>query len=112
MNKIKIKHLLEYLNPSLILSYFFYHNIFLVLIGIIISLYLINTELIDNLINSINKVLKIILNIRHPNHNSKVIKAESIQIKLTKEDSQPTLVERIEELGFIPSVNNENNEVA
>ena len=103
MNKIKIKNLLKFLNLNLILSYFFIHNIPLVLIGIVISLYLINNELVNNFTRSIKKNFKITKGTRETIQNDKLRKDDSIQIKLTKEDTTLTLVERIEELGYIPS---------
>ena len=59
MKKIKINQVVEYLSPTLVFSYFFVHNIFLVLIGITFSLYLININLINNLTKSTNKKLVI-----------------------------------------------------
>ena len=99
MKKTKIIQALEYFSFTLVLSYFFIHNIYLVLIGIIFSLYLIN-------INFINKKVDIELN-----ENDKRIKTNSINLKSTKEDTKLTLVETIEELGFIPSLekNDESN---
>ena len=99
MKKTKIIQALEYFSFTLVLSYFFIHNIYLVLIGIIFSLYLIN-------INFINKKVDIELN-----ENDKRIKTNSINLKSTKEDIKLTLVETIEELGFIPSLekNDESN---
>jgi len=111
MKEIKPNHLLEYLSPTLILSYFFIHNIILVLLGILFSLYLINFNFINSLIRSINKNLFIIKETRKLNNNDKENKSDPINMKLCKEDSELTLVETIEELGFIPSLdkNNESN---
>ena len=104
MKKIKINHLLEYLSLPLILSYFLIHNIFLVVIGIIFSLYLINANYINILLKP---VLKKIIDKNISNEmikNYKATKSDSNQLKLTKEVGQLSLVETIEELGFIPSI--------
>ena len=105
MKKTKTNHLLEYLSPTLILSYFFIHNISLVLIGITLSLYLINIDFIDTSIRSINTKLaikKVSINI---SKNYQPKESDSINVKSNKEDYKLTLVETIEELGFIPSIN-------
>ena len=57
MKKIQINQVIEYLSPTLVFSYFFIHNIFLVLIGITFSFYLININMINNLKKSIYKNL-------------------------------------------------------
>ena len=109
MKESKINHVIEYFSATLILSYFFVHNIFLVLIGIIFSLYLININMINNLKKSINKYLVIKNESKDLNKNNKEINSKTIDIKSTKEDKKLTLVEEIEEFGFIPSINKTNN---
>ena len=111
MKKTKLNHAIEYLSSTLVLSYFFIHNIFLVLIGIIFSLYLININFINKIIKSINKKLVNNKESLKLNVNNTEIKTNPINIKSTKEDSKLTLVETIEELGFIPSLdkNDESN---
>ena len=109
MKKIKINEVIEYLSPTLVFSYFFVHNIFLVLIGIIFSLYLININMFINLINSINKKLFIENKSKDFNKNNKEINYNTIDIKSTREDKKLTLVEEIEEFGFIPSIDKKNN---
>ncbi len=113
MKKTILSHAIEYLSSTLILSYFFIHNIFLVLIGITFSLYLIN-------INFINRIIKYI-NINLGNKKEPIelytkdteIETNPINKKSTKEDTKLTLVETIEELGFIPSLDNsDKNNVA
>ena len=111
MKKTKLNHFIEYISLILVLSYFFIHNIFLVLIGITFSLYLININFINRIIKSINKNLfnkkeSIDLNI-----NDTETETNPINKKSNKEDSKLTLVEIIEELGFIPSLdkNDESN---
>ena len=109
MKKIKINQVIEYLSPTLVFSYFFIHNIFLVLIGITFSLYSININVINNLKKSINKNLVIIKESKDLNKKDKEIHSNTINIKSTKEDKKLTLVEEIEEFGFIPSIDKKNN---
>ena len=111
MKNNKLNHFIEYLSSILVLSYFFIHNISLVLIGITFSLYLININFINRIIKSSNEKL---LNKKESidlNVNDTEIKTNPINKKSTKEDTKLTLVETIEELGFIPSLdkNDERN---
>ena len=109
MKNIKINQVIEYLSPTLVFSYFFVHNIFLVLIGIIFSLYLININMINNLKKSIYKILAAKNESKDFNKNQKKINLNTVNLKSTKEDKKLTLVEEIEEFGFIPSIDNKNN---
>ena len=109
MKTIKITQVIEYLSPTLVFSYFFIHNIFLVLIGIIFSLYLININMINNLKKSILKNLAVKNESKDLNKNQKKINSNTINLKSTQEDKKLTLVEEIEEFGFIPSIDKKNN---
>ena len=109
MKTIKINQVIEYLSPTLVFSYFFIHNIFLVLIGITFSFYLINIDMINNLKKSLNKNSIINKESKESNKNDAERKYNQINIKSTKEDIKLTLVEEIEELGYIPSIDNKNN---
>ncbi len=109
MRKTKVNHVIEYFALTLILSYFFIHNILLVLTGIIFSLYLININFFNRIIRTIIKNLVIKNESIELNENDKEIKTKPINTKLTKEDRKLTLVETVEELGFIPSID-ENDE--
>tara|TARA_B100000579_G_scaffold134987_1_gene109333 strand:+ start:219 stop:560 length:342 start_codon:yes stop_codon:yes gene_type:complete len=111
METTKINHFIEYLPATLILSYYFIHNILLVLIGIVLSLYLININFISSFIGSINKTLVIKKTNIELNKNYKGTKTNSINVEPNKDDKKLTLVETIEELGFIPSIdkNEESN---
>ena len=109
MKKIKINQVIEYLSPIMVFSYFFIHNIFLVLIGITFSLYLININMINNLKKSIYKNVVVKNESKDLNKNQKKINSNTINIKSTKEDKKLTLVEEIEEFGFIPSIDKKNN---
>ena len=111
MKNNKLNHVIEYLSSTLVLSYFFIHNICLVLIGITFSLYLININFINRALKSINKNLVNKKESIDLNVNDTEIKTNPINKKSTKEDTKLTLVESIEELGFIPSLeqNDESN---
>lgn len=109
MKKIKINQVIEYLSPTLVFSYFFIHNIFLVLIGILLSSYLININMFNNLKKSMNKNLVLKNQSKDLYKNNKEINSKPIDIKSTKKDKMLTLVEEIEEFGFIPSIEKRNN---
>ncbi|MBW3049836.1 hypothetical protein DNJ72_06720 [Prochlorococcus marinus XMU1403] len=109
MEKIKINKVIEYLAPTLVFSYFFIHNIFLVLIGMTFSFYLININMMNNLKKSIYKNLAVKNETEDFNKNEKKIISNTINIKSTKEDKKLTLVEEIEEFGFIPSIDKKKN---
>ena len=109
MKKIKTNQVIEYLSPMMVFSYFIILNIFLVLIGITFSLYLININMINNLKKSIYKSLGVKNESKDFNKNQKKINSNAINIKSTKEDKKLTLVEEIEEFGFIPSIDKKNN---
>ena len=106
MNKKKIYNIIEYVSLALILSFFIIHNIFLVLIGIILSSYLINISFINTFMKLIKQKIKTERVSGELIMNNKIIKIDSNQIQLTKKDSKLSLVETIEELGYIPSLNN------
>ena len=113
MKKTKLNHFIEYLSQTLVLSYFFIHNIFLVLIGITFSIYLININFINRIIKSIYKNLVNKKGSIELNEKDTEIETNPINKQSTKEDTKLTLVETIEELGFIPSLdNNDENNVA
>ena len=108
-NKNKI---LEYLSILLILSYFIYHNIFIVFVGTAYSYYLLKKNIIDSFIKHINKnkdKRKVYLDLnKKPND----METDSNKIRFIEEDLTPRLAEIIEELGYIPSPNKYNNSEA
>ena len=106
MKKTKLNHAIEYLSSTLVLSYFFIHNIFLVLIGITFSFYLININLINKIIKSIYKNLVNKKESIELNAKDTEVETNPINEQSTKKDAKLTLVESIEELGFIPSLDN------
>ena len=104
MNKVKIKYLIEFFCPTLVLSYFFVHNILFVIIGILLSIYLINTDIVAKLIGFKNSNPYIEdLNI-NPKNNVNSVESKSIDIDVVNHDSDLKLVDIIEESGFIPSI--------
>ncbi len=109
MKKNKINKVIEYLSLTLILSYFILHNIFLVLIGITFSFYLIHTNTNNNQNRSISKNLNIKKEYKEKSKHNNEINLNTINQKSIKEDTKLTLVEEIEELGFIPSIDKRNN---
>ena len=65
--------------------------------------------MINNLKKSIYKNLPKKNESKELNKNQKKIKSNTINLKSTKEDKKLTLVEEIEEFGFIPSIDKKNN---
>ena len=109
MKNFRIMLVIEYLSLILILSYFLIHNIYMVLIGISFSIYLININLINSCMRYISKKLfsqKASIDL---NKNYKLKKSIPDNIKIKTEDSKLSLVETIEELGFIPSIDKNND---
>ena len=92
MNKNKFSHIIEYSTLILILSYLFVHNIFLVLTGIIISLYLINIDFINRLMRSINQTLETQKVYIESNKHNKEVKSNSTNLDSTQVDKNLTLV--------------------
>ena len=112
MKDTKNNFFVEYLSLLLILSYLFVHNIILVLIGITISLYLINIKFINRIITSINNINKNLVIQKLSREFNKIYnknRISSIDLKSQKEDSKLKLVEAVEELGFIPSNSKDEN---
>jgi len=109
MENIKIIRFLEFLSLILNLSYIFIHSIYFVLTGVTLSLYLINIKSINSLIRSIIKYLFLNKISKNSNKNNKTIISDTKKIKSNKEDSKLSLVETIEELGFIPSIDKNND---
>ena len=115
MKKNEINNLLEYLSLALIMSYIFVHNIFLVLLGIILSLFLINSSFINTIIDSNDKKLvskKVSKELNESDKNIKDYKTKVNPEKDYSNDSNITLVEIIEEIGYIPSLDRTNNKKA
>ena len=109
MNKKKKNNLIELLSPLLILSYFLIHNIIFVLVGIAFSLYLLNKDYIKGSLIQIFKFISEVKNEIDYTKNDEFSKIEANEDEFKKEDSIISLVEKIEELGFIPSLDKEND---
>ena len=65
--------------------------------------------MINNLKKSIYKNLAVKNESEDLNKNQKKINYNTINLKSTQEDKKLTLVEEIEEFGFIPSIDKKNN---
>ena len=112
INNNKLKNKIELLSLILVISFLFIHNIIAVLIGVVLSLYLINLDLITSFTNSIKKTFFKEKGCIDLNKNDKLLESKRNTIQSIEiEDSTLTLVQKIEELGFIPSLdkNDESN---
>ena len=109
MNKnSKIKSI-DALSLSLVLSFLIIHNIYIVLIGIIVSLYSINQIYINKLI----KLYKTKITLKRKSEQNKSTNATESDNLLTLKDKDTSLVEQIEQLGYIPSLKkSKENEAA
>ena len=109
MSKINIISQIELLSLTLILSYFFNNNIIPVLIGVVISLCLIKKDHFNKVTNYLKLIYFRAKESTGYRKENKLIKKNDNNI--TKEDieSQFSLVESIEELGFIPSLDKNND---
>tara|TARA_B100001029_G_scaffold163791_1_gene154182 strand:- start:818 stop:1135 length:318 start_codon:yes stop_codon:yes gene_type:complete len=101
----KTFNIMEYLALMLVMSYFIFHSILLVIIGILYSIYFIYKDTLQNYI----KKSKLFY--------SRQVKEmqDDMQHALGEKDksSRLSLVEKIEETGFIPSLDKkEDNEAA
>ena len=110
MKKIKINQVIEYLSPIFVFSYFFIHNIFLVLVGIIFSLYLININIINNLKESIIKNLVTKNASKGTNKNNKEFKINNTEkIILEKMINQPGKTFSREDIGKLIDLEKERS---
>ena len=108
MNINRINKHLEYLSLILVLSFILIKNIYIVFIGLSLSLYLINKHYLLDIIKFIKTRMK---------SESSTIIEESKLIEIKKEKnidnaSKLELVQAVEELGFIPSIENKNKKEA
>ena len=91
---------MDSLSLLLVISFFIFHNIYIVIIGVSLALYLINKENTDKLLKlKSNKELSTD-NIKH----KRIGETESGNNILNNEDVNMKLVNLIEEYGFIPSL--------
>ena len=100
-NKNHIIDKMENLPLFLVMSFFIFHNIYIVFTGIGLSFYLINKRRINNFFTKYtnNKLVKQ----ENQEVYSSEIKLPNIEIK-EKEDSPISLVEELEESGYIRSL--------
>ena len=108
MNDNRINKHLEYLSLILVLSFVLIKNIFIVFIGIIISLYSINKDYLYDIIKFIKNRMKDERDNIVEENKSKEVKKE----KMKDNTSKLELVQAVEELGFIPSRDNSNKDKA
>ena len=94
-------NVMEYFVLILILSFFIHHNILLVILGIIFSLYFLNEGLIKRYLKD-----KIDIDLGKEKFRLEAIDEET---KTNNEIYKPSLAETVEELGFIPSIENNND---
>ena len=104
MYKNKNKNILEFVCPTFVLSYFLIHNIFFVIIGILLSIYLINVHKVEKFINFININRHGRSLPKNSKNNDLALESKPLDIEQANQDSNLTLVEIIEESGFIPSI--------
>ena len=100
-------NLMETLSFLLVISFFIMHNIYFVIIGISLAYYLIRKKKLDILAE--NKKKEIIKN------EIKIIDSKQMKNKCKKPDDKDsilTLVDVIEEFGYIPSANTKDDSKA
>ena len=103
MSKKQIITMIDYFSLILVLSYIFFHNINAVFLGLAIALFSINKKLLSNFFQTFNRTIL--------NKNSIINdeKKDEIQSDIKNKVS---LVEIIEESGFIPSSDNKDDNIA
>ena len=108
MKKIFFDIFIKYLSLTLVLSFFLMHNIYLVLFGIIISLYILNK-------NILKKEINFRIDFNQENEKQKPKKTKNISKKDIESENKLndlSLVESIEEYGIIPSIKTNNDKAA
>ena len=109
MNKeIKTKHV-EYLSLFLVLSFLVIQNIYLVFTGISLSIYVLNKKLFNNLINKFIYSQKNRIENEYNIGKKMPVNAESSSTYSNIEERTISLVDVIEESGFIPSLAKKEN---
>ena len=112
MKTLKTNNILEYLSPTLILSYFIVHNIYLVIIGISFSFYLININSFQTILRKLFKTSTIEESSKDIHSDDKELNTDKFHTKSSEIETDIALVEIIEELGFIPSLDKDSNNKA
>tara|TARA_Y100001968_G_scaffold181432_1_gene166141 strand:+ start:2738 stop:3073 length:336 start_codon:yes stop_codon:yes gene_type:complete len=104
MNKINKLEMINYLSLILVISYLLFDNIYLVIVGILLAIFSVNILLINNLKIRIDKKIKLLIK-----GIKNILKKDGKSLNLESDDTQTlSLVEVIEESGFIPSANKED----
>ena len=109
MKIITIYTIIEYLSLTMILSYVLVHNIYFVFIGLIFSIYMINKNHINSLMKSFRNNVFIDKLSKEVRKNEHVRISNSTNIDSNKVKRDLTLVESIEELGYIPCMDKQND---
>ncbi len=107
MNRIKYKSLLEYLSLTLVLSYLIFHNVLMIISGMIIALYCTGKEG-ELQVFKINRRKKEVKFKSKRETKEKIHKQQVFQIC---SESDLKLIQNIEEFGFIPSINTVDKEI-
>ena len=108
MIKINKLEMINYLSLILVISYLLFQNIYLVIIGLLLAIFSINILLINSLKIIIDKKIKSITK-----GIKNILKKDEKSFNIESDNTQtPSLVEVIEESGFIPSANNEDESKA
>ena len=105
--KITTIKLVNYLSLVLVISFLFLHNIYLVLIGIVIALTMINT----NYSTKFFRVENLEIDEKEISIDTED-KKESDSRDLNSINYKLNLVQEIEELGYIPTINKNDRENA
>ena len=100
MKNYQFKNLIKFFSITFVLSYFFMHNISIVFMGIILSLYDLNKDFIDKIFN---------YKYKNSRNTNKSPGRQDKKILSDTKDSKISLAETIEELGFIPSLDSNND---
>ena len=99
---------MEYLSLSLVLSFIPLHNIYLVFSGILIACYLLNKKYINNFLERFNS--RISFYKERQKERSKG--GNSDKLVLIDDKNEMSLVEKVEESGIIPSISEDENNIA
>ena len=107
MNSNKIDQIIEYLSLILVLSFFYFHNIKIVILGIILSICELNKDFISKITDQ--KENKKFTEEEEEATKDNIDNAKSKYLALENQVDKLTLVEAIEEFGFIPSIIDDEN---
>ena len=109
MNEEIQTHHFEYLSLLLVLSFLIIHKIYIVIIGISLAIYIINKKSLYSFINNFIYSHKDKIPKEYKIKKDIPIKLETTRQRSNKETKLISLAEIIEESGFIPSLDKEDN---